>query len=116
MTLRKEFGPIISRGSWVWPNTQSVRADNQALYAGNLTSFLQSNLVARRELRDFSIWALASDPMSQRPSGSRDGARPLLVFGEDGGGEGKTGGGLMSGGLTARVRWWVAAECWEDEW
>ena len=40
--------------------------------------------------------------MSQRPSGSRDGARPLLVFGEDGGGEGKTGGGLMSGGLTAR--------------
>ena len=54
--------------------------------------------------------------MSQRPSGSRDGSRPLLVFGEDGGGEGKTGGGPMSVGLTAQVWWWVATERWEDEW
>ena len=54
--------------------------------------------------------------MSQRPSGSRDGARPLLVFGEDGGGKGKTGGDPMSVGLTARVWWWVATEHWEDEW
>ena len=44
--------------------------------------------------------------MPQWPSGSREGAQPLLALGEDGGGEGNTGGGLMGGGLTARV-WWV---------
>ena len=103
MMLLREFGPIISCGSWVWSNTQSVRDDNQALKAGDFTSFSQSSLVASRELQELNICTLASDSMSQWPSGSREGAQPLLAFGEDGGGEGRTGGGLMGGVLTALV-------------